>query len=95
MPYRSWFSSWVRSVFKAFAGGMVRWGGMLIRFAVSLVRRTEFDSGVFGRKTTSFRLCRRERKECGERRFFGGYGLKAASRRIEYRVFRRLEPYGK
>ena len=35
MPYRSWFSSWVRSVFKAFAGGMVRWGGMLIRFAVS------------------------------------------------------------
>jgi hypothetical protein len=26
--YRSWFSSWVRSVFMAFAGGIVRAGGM-------------------------------------------------------------------
>ena len=33
MSYRSWFSSWVRSVFNAFAGGMVRWGGILISFA--------------------------------------------------------------
>jgi hypothetical protein len=26
--YRSWFSSWVRSVFMAFAGGIVRAGGI-------------------------------------------------------------------
>lgn len=41
MSYRSWFSSWVRSVFKAFAGGMVRWGGMLISFAGRLLYREE------------------------------------------------------
>lgn len=72
MAYRSWFSSWVRSVFKAFAGGMVRWGGILIWIAVSYaVKRIRRWSLSMGKQ---LRLCAGEREESGESRILrGGY----------------------